>query len=270
MLMLPYVCSWLSIVVLAKPGDSSRRIAYANQVLNVLLAPACAVMLPFAALHYVALLWFSALFRRGCRQIARSSRPLGKRSLKRMSRCSPMLIQRWRTRELQCDAMVATALRLVGACASWLLQTVRGAVYVHLSWSCSIVPYGVVLHYRVILTIWVFRFESIRFVTWRSPRDCPNNNGIIATENARGAPNGFWHGIHQTESMRGGGAQERSSTAADDTPILISEEDVDEKSPRNRLPRAKAAEGEGEPARTACKFTMQNIRDGSIVIQPQR
>ena len=35
------------------------------------------------------------------------------------------------------------------------------------------------LHYRVILIIGVFRFESIRFVAWISPRDCPNDNGII-------------------------------------------------------------------------------------------
>ena len=264
-----YLGSWLSIVVLAEPGDSTGRTAYANQALGVLLALACAVMFPFVALHYVALLWFSVMFRHGFRQIARSSRTLGKRSLKRMSRCSPMLIQRWRTRELQCDAIVATALRLMGVCASWLLQTVRSAVYVHLSWSCSIVPYGVVLHYRVILIIGIFHFESIRFFKWTSPRDCSNNNDIIATKNAQGTPNGFLHDIHRTESMRGGGAPEHSSTAADVKPVLMSEEDVGKQSPLDRLPRANAEEGEGELARTAYKFTMQDIRDGSIVIHPQ-
>ena len=141
MLMLTYVCFWLSIVVLAKPGNSRRRIAYASQGLNFLLTSACAVMLPFAALHYVALLWFSVIFRRGCRQFARRSRPLGIRSLKRMSRCSPMLIQRWLTREFQCDAIVATSLRLVGACASSLLQAIRGVVCVHLSWLCSTIVF---------------------------------------------------------------------------------------------------------------------------------
>ena len=78
MLMLTYVCSWLSIVVLAEPGDSTGRTAYANQALRVLLALACAVMLPFVALHYVALLWFSVMFRHGFRQIARSSKTFEK------------------------------------------------------------------------------------------------------------------------------------------------------------------------------------------------
>ena len=69
--------------------------------------------------------------------------------------------------------------------------------------------------------------------------------------------------------MRGGGAPEHSSTAADVQPVLMSEEDVGKQSPLDRLPRANAEEGEGELARTAYKFTMQDIRDGSIVIHPQ-